>query len=111
MKQGKNRMQNGEKIKHADRGPVVVWDSAAMITLYGTVLGIEIAQEEIRLLFGSRTVQTGRREETVMVSDRMIVSPFTAKRLLVLLSKIMARQQPPFGMSSSELRAFMETTN
>ena len=104
-------MLKGEKIKHVDCGPVVVWDSADMITLYGTLLGIEVAQEEIRLLFGSRTVQTGRREETVMVSDRIIVSPFTAKRLLVLLSKIMARQQLPFGMDRSALRAFMETTN
>jgi hypothetical protein len=104
-------MPNGEKIKHVDRGPAVIWDIAGMITLYGMVLGIEVTREEIRLLFGSRTVQTGRREETVMVSDRIIVSPFTAKRLLVLLRKIMARHQLPFGMDSSDLRALMETTN
>jgi len=99
-----------KKIKQGD-GPAVIWDIAGMITLYGTVLGIEVSRGEIRLLFGSRTLQTGRQEETVMVSDRIILSPFATKRLLVLMRKIMARHQPPFGMDSSDLRALMETSN
>lgn len=104
-------MAKGEKIKHVERGPAVIWDIADMSTLYGTVLGIEVTREEIRLLFGSRTVRRNRYDETVMVSDRIIMSPLAAKRLLVLLQKIVARHQLPIGMDSSDLRAFMEATN
>jgi hypothetical protein len=107
----KYHVPKGEKIKHGNRGPAVVWNIADMITLYGTVFGIEVTHEELRLLFGSRTVQAGRREKTVMVSDRIIISPLTAKRMLVLLRKIMARHQLPFGMGNNDLHAFMETSN
>ncbi len=82
-----------------------------MITIYATVLGIETTREEIRLLFGSRIVQSGRREETLMVSDRIIVNPFTAKRLLALLEKILASNQMRFGVDINALHMFMETSN
>jgi len=102
---------DGEKIQRIDSGRAVAWDVGDMITVYGTVLGIEVTREEISILFGSRTVHTGRRNKTVVVSDRIVVSPFTAKRMLVLLRKVMERQQPPFGMERSDLRTFLETTN
>lgn len=104
-------MKNEEKVKHSGRRPEILWDSAEMTTIHGTVIGIEATRGEIQLLFGSRTVQTGRRETTVMVSDRVILNPFAAKRLLVLMRKIMARHQLPFGMGSSDLRTYRDTTN
>jgi hypothetical protein len=82
-----------------------------MTTLYGRVLGIEVTRAEIKLLFGGRTVHQGRGEETVIVSDRIILNPFTAKRLHVLLGKIMARHQRQVVMDGDGLRAFMETSN
>ena len=104
-------MLKGDKTKHVDRRPAVIWDVADMTTLYGAVFGIEVLRGELSLLFAARSVRRGTREEAVMVSNRIILHPFTAKRLLVLLRKTMARHQLPFGMDSNDLRAFMETKN
>ena len=104
-------MKKDDKIKHDDRRPVILWDSAEMITIYGAVAGIEAARGEIRLLFSNRIVHRERGEETIMVSDRVILSPFAAKRLHVLLGKIMARHQLPIVIGGNDLRAFMEASN
>lgn len=104
-------MPKGDKKEEVESGPSVIWNVDDMSTQYGTVFGIEVTREEISLLFAGRTVRRNRREETVVVSDRIILSPSTAKRLLVVLGKTMARHQLPIGMDSSDLRALMETTN
>jgi hypothetical protein len=64
-----------------------------MRTHYGLVPGAAAGRDEISLLMADRTVRTGEGEETVLVSDRVILSPYTAKRLLVLLGTILARQE------------------
>jgi hypothetical protein len=60
-----------------------------MDTLHGTVFSVEVNRGEICLLFGSRTLTTGKGMETVVVSNRIILNPFTAKRLFVLLRRVM----------------------
>jgi hypothetical protein len=99
------------KITHNIRSPAVIWNTGGMVTMYGTVLTIEVTQEEIRLLLGSRTVRTGLREETIMVSDRIIMNLFTAKRLFFLLRDIMVRHKLQNVVDSSDLRTLLETTN
>jgi hypothetical protein len=101
----------GDRKEQGESGPAVIWNVDDMSTLYGAVFGIEVGREEISLLFAGRTVLRNRREETVVVSDRIILSPSTAKRLLALLGKIVARHQLPIGMDSSDLRALIEATN
>ena len=71
---------NGKREGHVDRGSAVRWDGEGMTTLYGTVFGIEVSRESISLLFGGRTARRGDSEEAIMVSDRIILSPFAAKR-------------------------------
>jgi hypothetical protein len=97
--------------KKVQVGPSVRWDTADMDTLHGTVFSVEVNRGEICLLFGSRTLTTGKGMETVVVSNRIILNPFTAKRLFVLLRRVMARHELPFEINSNDLRAFMETSN
>jgi len=89
----------------------VTWDAAGMTTVFGTVWNVIGTREEISLLFASRSLRTGDREETITLSDRIILSPHTAKRLLVLLRKIMARHQQRFGAGLTEPRMFTEASN
>ena len=81
-----------ERIRADDRGHAVRWDAADMTTRCGRVPGATFSREEISLLVAERTVRTGEGEVTVPVNDRIILSPYTAKRLLVLLGTILARQ-------------------
>jgi hypothetical protein len=102
---------NGKREGHVDRGPAVRWDGEGMTTLYGMVFGIEVSRESISLLFGGRTARRGDSEEAIMVSDRIILSPFAAKRLLRLLEKTMAPHRLLCSADKSDLRAYLETTN
>jgi hypothetical protein len=108
---GRYRIDIKEDKNQGPEGPAVTWDDAGLNTLYGAVFTVKGTREEISLLFAGRSVRTGNREETVKVSDRIILIPFTAKRLIVLLRKIMARHELRFGAGSSEPRAFIETSN
>ncbi len=92
-----------------DRNPRVQWDFADMTTICGTAVGVYATREEVCLLFAGRMVRTGGRE-TVMVSDRIIVNPFTAKRLHVLLENILARQELR-SPERSDMRALMDSRN
>ena len=76
-----------------DRGHAVRWDAAEMTTRCGMVPGVAFSREEVSLLVAERTIRTGEGEVTVPVSDRIILSPFTAKRLLSLLGTILRRQE------------------
>ena len=109
-----NNVAHDDRRGADDRGHAVRWDVADMTTRYGLVPGAEVGRGEISLLVAERTVRTGKREETVVVSDRIILNPFTAKRLLVLLGTILARQElrsrerTGEGPQSSERRTKMD---
>jgi len=86
-------MPYDDRIGESGRGHAVRWDAAEMTTRCGMVPGAAYSREEISLLVAERTVRTGEGEVTVPVSDRIILSPYTAKRLLVLLGTILARRE------------------
>lgn len=88
-----DHMPHNDRRGADDRGHAVRWDVTDMITRCGLVPGAAISREEISLLVAERTVRTGEGEVTVLVNDRITLSPFTAKRLLVLLRTILARQE------------------
>jgi hypothetical protein len=49
-------------------------------------------------LFGTnQTWHTGQTEVAIKLSDRIIVSPFAAKRLLMLLSNVVEQYEQRFG--------------
>ena len=103
-------MQHDDQRGESCRGHAVRWDVADTTTRCGLVPGATFSREEVSLLVAERTVRTGEREVTVQVSDRIIVSPFTAKRLLVLLGTILARQELQ-AMERTDARETMESRN
>lgn len=76
----------------------VKWDDAGMKTTYANVCNVTGTREEVALLFG--TNQTGvseARELSVKLSDRIILSPYAAKRLAVLLKNVVEEYEKRFG--------------
>jgi hypothetical protein len=85
--------------------PRVNWDASAMSTSYANVVNVSSTREEVTLLFGTNiTLFTGQEEVTVKLSDRIILSPFAAKRLKILLDNVMGEYEKRFGQLNIETR-------
>ena len=88
----------------------VKWDDAGMSTSYANVCNVSSTREEVTLLFGTnQTWHTGQKEFIIKLSDRIIVSPFAAKRLLNLLSNVVEQYEQRFGKLNIETKAEQTT--
>ena len=91
--------QKEEKKDTGDR-PVQTlrWDDSKMTSTYANVCNVSSTREEVTLLFGTnQSWHTGQPELTVQLSDRIILNPFAAKRLSLLLTNIMREYESRFG--------------
>jgi hypothetical protein len=76
----------------------IVWDDAGMRSVYANVANVAGGREEIVLLFGlNQAWHAGQKEVKVQLSDRIVMSPFAAKRLLVLLNNVLTDYESKFG--------------
>ncbi len=85
--------------------PKVKWDDSSMSTSYANVCNVSSTREEVTLLFGTnQTWHGGEKEVTVQLSDRVILNPFAAKRLALLLASVVGQYEKKFGEIPIELR-------
>ncbi len=78
--------------------PVVKWDDSGMSTTYANVCNVTGNREEVGLLFGTnQTLYSGQKEVTVKVTNRIVLSPFAAKRLLKLMENVIRQYENRFG--------------
>jgi hypothetical protein len=76
----------------------IVWDDANMRSVYANVANVAGGREEIVLLFGlNQAWHAGQKEVKVQLSDRIVMSPFAAKRLSILLNNVLADYEAKFG--------------
>ncbi len=76
----------------------VRWDDSNMKSSYANVCNVSSTREEVTLLFGTnQTWHTGQPEVTVQLSDRVILSPYAAKRLSLLLKSVVDQYEARFG--------------
>lgn len=91
--------------------PTVKWDDSDMSTTYANVCNVTSTREEVALLFGTnQTLYTGQKEVKVKVTDRVILSPYAAKRMLMLLGSVIGEYERRFGELKIEMRPSTETT-
>ncbi len=78
--------------------PTVPWDGTNMQTSYANVCNVSSTREEMTLLFGTnQTWHTGQSEVTVQLTNRIIVNPYAAKRMSMLLTNVVAEYEKRFG--------------
>ena len=78
--------------------PKVVWDDSKMLTTYANVCNVLGTREEIMLLFGANQAwHGGQKEVTVLLSNRVVLNPYAAKRLLQLLEQGMKEYEARYG--------------
>ena len=79
------------------RQPRVRFDDSQMRSGYANVANVSSTREEVVLMFGVNQSWQGGPEVTVQLTDRIILSPYAAKRLLVVLQKVMEQYEQRFG--------------
>lgn len=82
----------------SDTSVNIRWDDANMRSLYSNVCNVTGTREEIILLFGVHQAwQSGMKEVTVQLQDRIILNPYAAKRLHLLLGRVMEGYEGRYG--------------
>lgn len=77
---------------------LIRWDGSKMRTTYANVCNVSSGREEVTMLFGTnQNWHAGQKELTVELSDRIILSPYAAKRLALLLNRTIQEYEGRFG--------------
>jgi len=78
--------------------PTVNWDDSEMISTYANVCNSCSTREEIMLFFGTnQTWNPAQKEVSIKLTNRMVLSPFAAKRLNMILSNVVNEYETNFG--------------
>lgn len=78
--------------------PTIRWDYAKMRSSYANVVNAASTREEVTLLFGTNQAwHSGLKEVVVELTDRIILNPHAAKRLLMLLGKLVEEYEANYG--------------
>jgi hypothetical protein len=79
--------------------PKVNWDDTKMVTTFANAVNVLATREEMTLLFGSNQTWNAveLRELTIQLTNRIVLNPHAAKRLLILLSARVRDYEQRFG--------------
>lgn len=87
------------------------WDDTNMRSIYANVCNVAGTREEIVLLFGmNQAWHSGQKEVTVQLAERIVLSPFAAKRLSLLLSNVVRDYEFRYGTLDAEARRPADST-
>jgi hypothetical protein len=76
----------------------IKWDDSAMKSSYANVCNVTSTREEVVMLFGvNQAWNRGQKEVTIQLTDRIIISPYAAKRLAMLLDGVVKEYEKRFG--------------
>lgn len=74
------------------------WDDSTMQSAYANVCNVMGTREEVALLFGTNQAwQAGATDVGVLLSHRITLTPYTAKRLAQMLEQGVREYEQRFG--------------
>ena len=92
--------------QQAPAAPTVRWDDSDLKSAYANVCNVSSTREEVVLVFGiNQAWERGQPEVRIQLSNRIILSPFAAKRLAELLTNIMRDYEARFGALNVTVRS------
>lgn len=78
--------------------PQIVWDDSRMVTSYANVCNVLGTREEIMVLFGANQAwQSDQKQVQVTLSNRIVLNPYAAKRLLTMLELGLKEYEARYG--------------
>ena len=85
------------------QGTRIKWDDTGMKSSYANVCNVTSTREEVVMLFGiNQAWNRGQQEVTIQLTDRIIISPYAAKRLQTLLDAVVKEYEKRFGALNVE---------
>lgn len=76
----------------------IKWEDGKLRSAYANVCNVATTREEVMLLFGTSQAWMNPSEEvTVELSDRILLNPHAAKRLLQMLAKSIEEYERQYG--------------
>ena len=79
--------------------PTVKWDDSGITNSYANVCNVSSSREEVVLVFGiNKAWERGAKDVQVQLTNRLILSPFAAKRLAGLLNNVLQQYETRFGV-------------
>jgi hypothetical protein len=95
---GKGRGAAAQAGAQAPAQTRIVWDDSNMRSVYSNVSNVAGGREEIVLLFGmNQAWHAGQKEVKIQLTDRIVLSPFAAKRLSILLNNVLKDYEGRYG--------------
>lgn len=83
----------------AAAGPKFRLDDSNLRSSYSNFVNVNSTREETVLLFGMHQAWTANQKEVqVQLTDRIIMSPYAAKRLATLLNRVIQEHEARFGV-------------
>jgi hypothetical protein len=99
MSPDRSREKAAEAASPTDAQPKIVWDDSNMRSVYANVCNVAGTREEIVLLFGmNQAWHSGQKELKIQLADRIVMSPFVAKRLAILLKNVLEDYESRYGL-------------
>ena len=84
-------------------GTKIKWDDSNMKSSYANVCNVTSTREEVVMLFGmNQAWNRGQKEVTIQLTDRIVISPYAAKRLSTLLGGVVKEYEARFGTLNIE---------
>ena len=85
--------QEGNGAAQQTQAPTVRWDDSKMQSTYANACNVISTREEIVLFFGLNQGLRGGEAITVDLSERVILNPYAAKRLNLLLTNVLREHE------------------
>jgi len=90
--------QKGGKTEAAVE-PKVTWNDAEMVSGYANVCNACSTREEIMVFFGTnQTWNPTQNEVSIKLTNRIVMSPFAAKRMNLILANVINEYEANFGI-------------
>ncbi len=78
-------------------GHKVKWDDKDLTTSYANVCNVSSTREEVTLLFGTNETGLSKEGMRVRLTERIVLSPYAAKRLAQVIGNVMEEYEKRFG--------------
>jgi hypothetical protein len=85
--------------------PKIEWDDSGMRTSYANVVNASSTREEFTIFFGTNLTWNPAEAKALKVrlNDRIVLGPYAAKRLWILLGTMLKEYETRFGALNMEL--------
>jgi hypothetical protein len=91
-------------LEPGQRKSTVVWDDSDMATNFANVVNIQGTKEQIEVFFGTNRTWNVSTDDPVKVqlTNRMILTPFAAKRLSNILNNVLREYEQRHGVLNTD---------